>query len=130
MVKHVDHLPDDSQKHPLLFLLPVALARLGEVTKVLSLARRAIHKFLVSVHAVVSPSLLATIIAVKHKTTVLQNCVLVSVGKDLKALSQTLQCQTFSVSFVLFLCASPAPSSSQTSSHSICREILKTVLDN
>ena len=55
MAKHIDHLPGDGQKHPLPFLLPVALARLGEVTKVLSLARLATHKFLVSVHAVVSP---------------------------------------------------------------------------
>ena len=55
MVKHVDHLPGDGQKHPLPIFLPVALARLGEVTKVLSLARLATDKFFVSVHAVVSP---------------------------------------------------------------------------
>ena len=108
----------------------MALAGLREITKVLPVARLSRHKFLVSVHVVVGLKLLATTIAVTHRATVLPNLVLVSVGKDLKALSQTLQGQTFSVSFVLYLCASPAPSRSQTSGHSICREILKTVLDS
>ena len=53
MVRHVDHLLGDDQKHPLPFFLPVALAGLGEVTKVLLVAMHATHKFHVSVNAVV-----------------------------------------------------------------------------
>ena len=49
-----------------------------------------------SVHAVVGLKLLAKILADKYKATVLPNIVLVKRWQDLKALSQTLQCQTLS----------------------------------
>ena len=104
MVKHVDPLPGYGQKRPLPLLLTSALARLGEVAKVLPVARLATHKFLVSVHAGVGLKLLAKTIAVIHKATALPNLVLV------KSLSQKLHGQTFSVFFGLYLCASPAPS--------------------
>ena len=99
MVKYVDHLPGDGQKR-------LAFARLGEVEKVFLMVRLTTCKLLLSVHNVVGLKLLATAIGVKHRASVLPNLVLVSVGKNLKALSQTLQVQTFSVYFVLYLCAS------------------------
>ena len=73
------------------------------------------------VHVAVGLKLFATTVAVKHMAIAGTNLVLVSVGKDVKVLSQTLHGQTF-LSVALNLCASPDSSSSQTSGHSTCRE--------
>ena len=55
----------------------VILAPLGEVVKVLPLARLVLHKLCVFVHTVVGFELLATTIAEKHMVTVLPTPVLV-----------------------------------------------------
>ena len=55
----------------------VILAPLGEVEKVLSLARLVTHKLPVFVHTVVGFKLLATTIADEHMVTVLPTLVLV-----------------------------------------------------
>ena len=115
---NVHPLTGDGQKHPLPLLLPVALARLEEVEKVLLVARLATHKFLLSVQAVVGLKLFATSVAVKHMTTALLNHVLVNVGNYSKTLSQTFQGPTKYISFALYLCGSPASSSSQALGHS------------
>ena len=86
MVKNVDPLPGEGQKHPLPLLLPhhlqlednfhdgglhlVALALLGEVAKVLPVARPAQHNLLVSIHAVGGLLLFVTTLAAKHMATV------------------------------------------------------------
>ena len=67
-----------------------------------------------SFHAVVDIKLLVTTVAEKVIATVLPNLVLLSVGKDLKTMSNKLQEQTPSLSFALYLNASPALSSSQS----------------
>ena len=80
------------------------------------------HKFLVSIYIVVGLKLFATNVVVKHMPIALTNIVIVSVGKDAKVFSQKLHGQAFCLSLVLYLCASPDSSSSQTSGHSSCRE--------
>ena len=86
MVKNVCPLPGEGQNHPLPLLLPhhlqleddfhdgglhlVALALLGEVAKVLPVARPARHNLLVSIHAVVGLILFVTTLADKHMATV------------------------------------------------------------
>ena len=115
MVKHVDHFPGDSQKLPLLILFPVALSGLGKFQKFFQWRGLPHTSFLCLFILFVGLKLLTITIAVKHRATALPNLVLVSVGKDLKASSQTLHGQTFSVSFVLYLCASVAPSNSMNS---------------
>ena len=111
MVKHVHPLTRDGQKHPFPLLIHVAFARLGEVEKVLLVARFATHKFLMSVHAVVGLKLFATCVAVKHMITALLIHVLVNVSKPSKTLSQKLQGQTLYLS-----------SRSQALGHSTCSE--------
>ena len=69
----------------------VVLAPLGEVAKSLPVVRLATHKLIVSVDAVLGVELLATTLAGKHIATVLQILCWLSICKDLKALSQTLQ---------------------------------------
>ena len=90
----------------------VVLAPHGEVEKALPLVRLPTHKFL-SIDAVVSFELLATVLADKHMSTVLPNLVLVKRWQRLERLA-TLQGQTISLSFALYFCAPSAPSSSQS----------------
>ena len=71
----------------------VVFAPLGKMAKSLPVVRIATHKVIVSVDAVFGVELLATTLAGKHIATVLQILCWLSICKDLKALSQTLQCE-------------------------------------
>ena len=67
----------------------------------------------VSVHAVVGLELLATTLADKHMTTVLPNLVLVKYWQRLKSLATDITgSKHLSLSFALYFCAPPGPSSS------------------
>ena len=64
----------------------MALAPLGEVAKVIPVARPDTLNLLVSIHVIVGLELLATTLADKHMATVLPNCVLVRRWQRLESL--------------------------------------------
>ena len=76
----------------------VVLAPHGYVAKTLLVVRLATHKLIVSVDAVVGVEFLATTLAENTWPLCCHNLCWLGVGKDLKALSQTLQGWTLSLS--------------------------------
>ena len=88
----------------------MALAPLGEVPKVIPLARPDTFDPLVSVHAIVGLELLATTLADKHMGTVLLNLVLVRLLQNLKSLVTDItfvSTLSLSPSCPLYFCAPP-----------------------
>ena len=97
-----------------------------EVPKVLYVFRPAIHFLLVPIHAIIGPKILATLLAVKHITTVMMAHVLVKCSKYLQRFESHVTDTTWRgetiLSFVLCSCVPPVPCGSETSGCSMCRQ--------